>query len=580
VATIEYTQQVAPRGGRLGLTWLSSRLASRGLPLLVGVILVLPLGMLLTNSINVAPAGQAFRYGLGNWQAALADPAALSALWNSFALAITRTAISLPIALLLTWLIARTDMPGRNVIELLAWLSIFVPVLPLAFGWILLLDNKFGLVNLLFRALTGSQTSPFDVYGFWGITWVHLASTSVAYKVVLLTPAFRRINAATEQAGRVCGATAWQTLRLITLPLLAPAILLVTAISLVVSFESFEVELLLGQPVHLYVYSTRIYDLVNNQPSNVGEATAMAVVFLVWLLLLTWLYRRALGGRSYTTVTGREYSSRPTRLGRWRWATLGGCGAYFGITLAAPLALLVIGSCMRLYGFFNVQGAFTLAHWQELFADPAFASGVRNSVVIAATAALLTIVVYSMLAYALTRYRSPILRVVDTCTWAPWAVPGVLMSLALLWLFLATPLRSVLYGSVGGIAIAFVFRGAPLSTQFFKTSLMQIGPEVEEAARTCGAGWLRMYWKIVLPMLAPTAVTVGLITFLGAIYDISTPVLLYNAGSRPLSILMLEYAFSGARERGAAIGVLLTVAVVLILLASRSLGYRLSRERM
>jgi iron(III) transport system permease protein len=89
-----------------------------------------------------------------------------------------------------------------------------------------------------------------------------------------------------------------------------------------------------------------------------------------------------------------------------------------------------------------------------------------------------------------------------------------------------------------------------------------------------------MYWKVVLPMLAPTAVTVGLITFLSAVYDISTPVLLYNAGSRPLSILMLEYSFSGARERGAASGVMLTVAVMLILLASRSLGYRLSRERL
>ncbi len=581
MAAIEYGgQRAVPRVGRIRLAVLTAWAASRGLPLLVGIILVLPLGMLLTNSFNVAPAGQAFRYGLGNWQSALADPTALGALWNSFALAIVRTSISVPVALVLTWLVARTDMPGRGAIEVLAWLSIFVPVLPLAFGWILLLDAKFGLVNTLLASLSGSKSGVFDIYGFWGITWVHLASTSVAYKVVLLAPAFRRINAATEQAARVCGATAWQTLTRVTLPLLAPAILLVTVISLVLSFESFEVELLLGQPVHLYVYSTRIYDLVNNQPSNVGEATAMAVIFLVWLLLLTWLYRRALGGRSYATVTGREYASRAAHLGRWRWIAAGLCVAYFMVTLAAPLTLLVVGSVMRLYGFFNVANPYTLVHWQELFADPAFLSGTRNSLVIAAGASLVTMVLYSMLAYALTRYRSAVLRMVDTFVWAPWAVPGVLMSLALLWLFLATPLRSVLYGSVVGLAVAFVFRAAPLSTQFFKTSLMQIGPEVEEAARTCGAAWLRMYWKVVLPMLAPTAVTVGLITFLSAVYDISTPVLLYNAGSRPLSILMLEYSFSGARERGAAIGVLLTVAVMLILLASRSLGYRLSRERL
>ena len=559
------------------VTALSMRLLSTSLPLLVGVVLALPLAMLLTNSFNVSAAGQPARFGFANWQAAVGDPSAVGALWNSFALAIVRTAISLPVALVLTWLVARTDMPGRGVIELLAWLSIFVPVLPLAFGWVLILDAKFGLLNALISSITGSRTAVFDIYGFWGITWVHLASTSVAYKVVLLAPAFRRIGASTEQAARVCGATAWQALTRVTLPLLAPSVLLVTVISLVLSFE---VELLLGAPVHLYVYSTRIYDLVNNQPSNVGEATAMAVVFLVWLLLLTWLYRRAIGGRSYTTVTGRDYASRPILLGRWGWVALGMCLTYFILAIAAPLAMLVAGSFMRLYGFFNVPNPYTVVHWQELFADPAFRSGAANSLIVATTASLVTIVVYSMLAYAVTRYRSPVLRAVDALAWSPWAVPGVLMSLALLWLFLATPLRSVLYGSVAGLAAAFVFRAAPISTQFFKTSLMQIGPEVEEVARTCGAAWLRMYLRVVVPMLAPTAVTVGLITFLSAIYDISTPVLLYSASSRPLSILMLEYGFAGARERGAAIGVVLTIVVLLILLASRRFGYRLSRERL
>jgi iron(III) transport system permease protein len=566
--------------GTLELGSLSRRAATRLLPLVVGIVLVLPLGMLLINSFNVAAAGQAFTYGLGNWQAAFADPSAMSALWNSFALSVTRTAISLPIALVLVWLIARTDMPGRNVVEVLAWLSIFVPVLPLAFGWVLLLDPKFGLLNSLLSQVTGKPVSIFNIYGFWGITWVHLASTAIAYKVILLTPAFRRINAAIEQSARVCGATPRQTILRITLPLLAPAVLLVTVISLVLSFEAFEVELLLGQPVHLYVYSTRIYDLVNNAPSNVGEATAMAVVFLVWLLALTWLYRRALGGRNYTTVTGREYASRPAKLGRWRWPALALCLLFFVVALAAPLTLLVVGSVMRLYGFFNVTNAYTLAHWQELFADPAFFSGIRNSLIVALSAGLVTMLLYSMLAYTLTRYHSRVLRAVDGMVWAPWAVPGVLMSLALLWLFLATPARSFLYGSVVGLAVAFVFRAAPLSSQFFKTSLMQLGRDVEEAARTCGAGWLRMYWKIVVPMLAPTAVTVGLITFLTAIYDISTPVLLYNPGSRPLSILMLEYSFAGARERSAAIGVVLTVVVLLVLLASRSFGYRASRERL
>src|SRR5207244_12564808 len=147
--TLEYYAGDAPIYWRLRSASLTIKAASRGLPLVVGIILVMPLLMLLVNSVNVAAAGQAFRYGLGNWQSAIADPAALGALWNSFSLAIVRTAISVPVALVLTWLIARTDMPGRSAIEVLAWLSIFVPVLPLAFGWVLLLDSKFGLVNAL-----------------------------------------------------------------------------------------------------------------------------------------------------------------------------------------------------------------------------------------------------------------------------------------------------------------------------------------------------------------------------------------------------------------------------------------------
>jgi iron(III) transport system permease protein len=87
-----------------------------------------------------------------------------------------------------------------------------------------------------------------------------------------------------------------------------------------------------------------------------------------------------------------------------------------------------------------------------------------------------------------------------------------------------------------------------------------------------------MYRKILLRLLAPTAVTVGLITFLNSLYDISLPVLLFSPASRPLSILMLEYSFSGARERGAAVGAMITCFVMIVLLASRKLGYRLSRD--
>jgi iron(III) transport system permease protein len=235
---------------------------------------------------------------------------------------------------------------------------------------------------------------------------------------------------------------------------------------------------------------------------------------------------------------------------------------------------------MRLYGFFNVPNAFTLAQWQAVLSDPAFANGVRNSLIISTAAAVVSIIIYSAVAYAIVRIRSRSLQAVDLLVWSPWAMPGILMGLGLLWLFLATPLRTVLYGTLGGLVVAFVVRASPLSTQFFKTGLMQLGRDLEEAGRVCGGRWLVVYRRILLRLLAPTAVTVGLLTFLQAIHDVPTAVLLYTAKSRPLSILMLEYSFSGTRERGAAVGVLITAFVMLILLGARFFGYRLSRERL
>jgi iron(III) transport system permease protein len=189
------------------------------------------------------------------------------------------------------------------------------------------------------------------------------------------------------------------------------------------------------------------------------------------------------------------------------------------------------------------------------------------------------VLIYSLVAYNIVRLPSRPARLTDILVWVPWAVPGILLSLGLLWLFLGTPLRSVLYGSVTGIIVAMVIKDSPLSTQFFKASFLQIGTELEESARVSGASWVQMYWRVLLPLLAPTAVTVGLLSFLSALRDISTPVLLYSAQSRPLSILMLEYSFSGEMERGAAIGVLVTVFVMVVTLVARGVGLRLSRDR-
>lgn len=552
-----------------GIRWRRLRLAEFGALAFFGLAMGLPVVFLLLSSFNVAPPSKEAVFGLENWSRAFSDPGTLSALWMSFLLSTTYLIPGMFLSVIMAWLIARTDMPGGNLIEFLCWFAYFVPDFPLVLAWILLLDPNFGFLNMLAASLPFVQAPPFNPYSFWGIVWVHLATGGVWFKVMLLTPMFRRVGATLEEAARVAGANNFTVLWRISLPVILPAILAVAALSFIRGLESFNTELLLGTPVGIYVYATRIYDYTRHEPSAYGEATALGSVFLVVLAILAYFYQRRLKGKKFTVVTGQGYSTLRVKLGKWKYAALGGCLLYIMVMMLLPLVFLLLGSVMRRYGFFHISSPFSLLHWQNLFGDTLFFLALKNSLGIAAITGAAAVALYSTVGYLLACKKLPSAPILEMFTWMPWVVPGILMSLGLLWMFLATPLRTVLYGSVWGIALALTIKESPVCTQAFKAAFLQLGADLEEAARVSGASWAYTYRRILVPLVAPVAATVGLISFGNALTSISTPVLLYSPRSRPLAILLMEYSFSGEVERAAALGLLITAIVSVIMLIGR-----------
>ena len=215
----------------------------------------------------------------------------------SFALSITRLIPAMAVAVVFAWLIARTDMPGGSAIEVFCWVAYFVPDFPLTLAWIFLLDPNYGFLNTLAKHLPFVDGPLFNPYSFWGIVWVHTSTSGIWFKVILLTPLFRRLGAALEEAARVSGANAATTLRRITLPLLSPMIVAVAVLSFIRGLQSFNTDLLLGIPAGIFVYSTRIYDYIHREPASYGEATALGSVFIVVLGALLFLYWRFLSGK-------------------------------------------------------------------------------------------------------------------------------------------------------------------------------------------------------------------------------------------------------------------------------------------
>src|SRR6202035_3067335 len=186
---------------------------------------VYPILLVVLQSFQTALPGQAARYGLDGWRAALAEPALRTSLLNTLGVTLVRQELALPLAILVAWLLARTDLPGRRWIEIAFWAAFFLPPLTVTLSWIPLPDPEYGLVSPTLAALPFVGKGPFNIYSFWGIVWVHVVTGSLTVKVILLTPAFRHMNASFEEASRVAGAGPLRTALRITVPVMAPVIL-------------------------------------------------------------------------------------------------------------------------------------------------------------------------------------------------------------------------------------------------------------------------------------------------------------------------------------------------------------------
>src|SRR5262249_21713486 len=155
--------------------------------------------------------------------------------------------------------------------ELGLWLAFFLPTLATLQGWIFLLEGHSGLMNQwIAKVPFMGSSSPFDIYSFWGIVWVHLMSHTVASIFILLVEAFKNMDSGLEDAARVCGTSETRILTRITLPLMRPVISMAIILAIIRGLQSYEIERVLGASVGIPVYATLIVDMLRDQPPRVA----------------------------------------------------------------------------------------------------------------------------------------------------------------------------------------------------------------------------------------------------------------------------------------------------------------------
>jgi iron(III) transport system permease protein len=531
----------------------------------VAMFLVLvPLGTLLWGSFRTDVLGlPGETYTLHNFVEAYTDRRSYAAIGNSFVYAAGSTVISMVIATVMAWAVERTNMPGRKLVFALMLVPLAIPAMLFAISWIMLLSPQIGIINGVLRAILGvfgihPDSGPLNIYSLPGMIFLE-GIRHVPTIFLILAASFRNVDPGLEEASLTSGSSVFRTLRRVTVPVLWPAVLSATMLCFMSVMESFEIPGIIGLPANVYVFSTRIYFAADlDSPPDIGLASAFAVTFLLISLILLWLYRRTTRhADAFATVTGKGFRARVVDLGKWRFV---------------PLVLVLLWASMLQFFQAPSHAAFahlSMANYRALTSLPLVAQAVRDTAILTVVAASVTMVLSFLSSWLAVRTKSRGGRLLDSLMFLPQTIPGIVIGMALVIVYLG-PLKFIpIYGTLAVVGVALVTRYLAFGTRTANAALIQVHRELEEAAYVSGSTRLRALRTVVLPLVFAAFANGWIWVAVHSIREVSMPLMLLSRET-PLVSTQIWYLWKdGQAGQTAALGVVLIVVLVVLTVAGR-----------
>ncbi len=516
--------------------------------LFVAVFLAYPL--LRTVLIAFVPNGKDLslsNLSLVNFEKFLTSNLYRRSLINSFYISFAVVGLTVLIGVPMGYLVARVEVPGKNVLLSLSVVPLIMPAFLGAFAWVILLGRN-GALRYVFERV-GVELPP--IYGPFGVI---LAMTLMYYPFVFLLSegAFETANPTLEESASVMGARLPRILRTISLPLIIPSIAAGAILIFIRAISNFGVPAIVGGST--YVLPTLIYFQVNGF-WNLHAAAAISLVSVLITGGALWLQRYIVSRREYETI-----SASRSRLHMHRHPVAKVLATVFcwGVVLVSllPQFTLIVMSFFKTWNGLWPQG-FTLSHY---LAIPKFLSGpIKNTLILATSSSLGAAVIGTLIAYVVQRRRPRGSAVLDYAVMLPFILPGIVVAVALLSTFSSGYL--ILRGTYWIMIISFVIRRTPYVFRSVSAGLTQLDPALEEASILSGATWFQTFRKVTLPLIFPTLASGTILTFATLLTELSTSILLYSARTRTLSIAIYDSVNDGDYGLASALAVVLFFTV-------------------
>lgn len=543
-----------PKGSPL-LTGLAS------IPLLVIFVLV---AVLVWISFQTGILGSfEANYSLDNYAELLGDDFVARVTLNTLIFTVVTTLVALIIGLPIAWLTERTTLPGKGLVYATMTLGLLIPGIYTAMGWTFMAHQRMGFVNRWLVGTFGLEQGPFNIATPAGMGFVQGLSLA-ALAFILTAQMFRAMNPSLEEAAKIHGMSFFATLRRVTLPLAFPAILAAVIYIATIAIATFDIPAIIGLGNRVYMLSTFVYLKTNpgdDEFPEHGVTAALGVLMIGVAVLLTWWYSSVLRqGHRYEVVTGKGYRPTLVDLGRWGWVGWAFIGLYVVASKLLPLLLIayvaltpyVAPPSWEMLSRMSFM-AFTRVDWDLVY------RGLSNTVLLVALVPTVTLVIAFAMSWLIVRSGSRYRYVLEFGAFLPHALPEVILAIAALLLSLFV-LKGFLplYGTVWLIAIVYVVSRLAFATRALNSSLLQIHKELEEAAYTSGLSPVRTSWRILVPLLRPTIMSVWIWSAILVYRELTVAAFLISHDNITLPAVIWSYWNSSATSLAAAVTLVMT----------------------
>jgi len=493
-------------------------------------------------------------------------------LQHSMTIAIGTVVLSLFIGGSLAWLVVRTDMPGRKLVNQLALLPYIMPSWTLAQAWLVLFKNRLsGGAPGMFESLLGVSPPDWLSYGPVPII-ICCALHYYTFFFLFVSAALMSIDSNLEEAGELMGASRWRILRKITLPLVLPALLSGFIMTFSKVMGTFGGPNILGSPVKYYVVATMLRGSL--AAGDRADAFVLAIVLILFAMVTISLNQRLVGTRkSYETIGGRGFVAQVSKLRNMKKVIFTGVIIFQLLVLIVPLGLLTYDTFLLRQGDYSFSN-LSLQNWvgqanpmyndgePGVLLNPRVYKSAWNTIKLALYTSFFTALLGVLLGYAIVKGRGTRLsKLVDQLAYIPYVIPGIAFGAVYIAMFARKigPLPS-LYGTFALLVIVSVAKHLPYSSRSGVSAMMQVGRELEEAAQVAGANVWQRFRRIIFPLTASGFVSGFLLTFITTMRELSLIILLVTRETQLLASLTMKYVENG-RDQMANIVILILIAI-------------------